>query len=643
MNLNAAQLEAAAHREGPAVVAAVPGSGKTALMTWRAAEMIRQRIPEASIAMVTFSRKAADEMALRLTRELGREPGIACSTFHSLCLRIIRAHRKALDRQPPAILESYQVKTMVRQAIKDTLGPKENGAVLPADVISLMGLQKAENFDPTEALVRAEAVKKLSERERWVYQSWDRYEQLRADRGDCLDFDDMLCEAVRVLRDEPGWRDRVASKWQWLSVDEYQDSNTVQEQFLELIAGEHRNIFVVGDPDQTVHAWRGARPELIVTFADRWGAKLYTMQDNYRCSRAFCGLANLLIKSNKTRLETVINAMRDEDGSVTARQFLLSDDEAGFVASEIERGIAEGREPGSYMLLYRVNSYSRACEMALGRAKIPYVVLGSLGFFGRADVKDMLAYLHVTLDLAGASLEDSYLRIVNKPSRYFGREACEQWKQSGPLSLESLVTTDFSRPYMGRAAREFSDLIRELRIAHRSGDTTANLIAMVRDLTDYDKWASGESEGQADDSIKEALDELQAVAETYSMNTGAFLGYCWDQAARAARESQKDEGRKVRLMSFYRSKGLEADTVFCVGLTDRMLPHVRSGNIEEERRLLFVGMTRARTELYLTAPSVMWGKPVNPSPFLAEARAVMEMVQETVEEEKEEADVEKET
>lgn len=630
--LNAEQRQAVEHIDGPLCVVAGAGSGKTRVLTHRIAYLIEQGVPPRNILAVTFTKKAAGEMQERLAALVGHAAleDLTVGTFHSVCYRILREEWRA-SGHGQRFLEPVQ-DAWAKRTVKSILAPpgKANpyGMNWDLDVsqaLSFIGWQKNNLITPDSPhLDNVPAA--LEERYRQLYRL---YEQIK-DREGKLDFDDMLLMTHQLLRDNESARRRYQNLFRYILVDEFQDTNLAQYEILKLLAPPENNIFVVGDARQAIYGWRAARVEFILKFERTWpGAKVVVLRTNYRSTENIVEMSNKLIRGGAVDYPGECKAARGARVEPFVLHFDDEDAEAQAIAEEIKTLVAGGDyRYGDLAALYRVNAQSRALEDALIKAQIPYVIHGAIGFYGRKEVKDVLAYLRILEDPNDV---DAIKRVINVPTRYLGKafvQAAEEYsrRQGIPL-LEAVRSCPEAGQWRYRQAREFLWCIDQLRRLVGQGIGLYELVMQARKLTGYDAWLAeedGADEG-ADNPRHENLDALAAAAAKFG-RLQDFLFYA-DQAASKPVDPEAGAD-KVQLMTLHRSKGLEFPVVFLAGLSQGLLPHRRScvyvdgelvpESVEEERRLCYVGMTRARERLYLSSISEYMAKPTEPSMFLRE-------------------------
>jgi DNA helicase-2/ATP-dependent DNA helicase PcrA len=604
--LNPEQRQAVTHGEGAVLILAGPGSGKTRVITHRIAYLVRERrTPPWRILAVTFTNKAAREMRERVGRLLGDDAKDAhLGTFHSMCARWLRIDGSAIGLARDFVIydDSDQISLMKRVLEELRLDPRR---ITPRSVLSAISNAKSELIGPEQLRSRAG-----SYFDEIVARSYEVYQQrLRA--ASALDFDDLLSEAVRLLQDGPGMLEKYAGRYLHVLVDEFQDTNPVQYQLARQLASAHSNITVVGDPDQGIYSWRSADVRNVEYFErDFPGCTVYLLEQNYRSTSAILAAADAVIAKNRDRKQRRLWTDR-EGGDLVATYDAYNDEEEGeTVGGEIARLVAGRRRYSEIAVMYRTNAQSRAIEEAFIRRKIPYRLIGGTRFYQRREIKDVVAYLRLTQNPAD---EASFLRIVNVPPRGIGDRTIERLREYATATGASLVAAcdelSEGRPVPnvnGRSAsavREFALMLRRLR-EHRDRPLPALLDEVLAE-TGYGRYLLN-NEGDARDRV-ENIDQLRAVMSEYEgvgAEQGDLAQFLQDVSLVADVDELKDGVEAVTLITLHAAKGLEYPVVFIVGVEEGVLPHIRSFDdprqMEEERRLAYVGITRAMDQLYLT-------------------------------------------
>ncbi|MEE2665691.1 MAG: UvrD-helicase domain-containing protein [Myxococcota bacterium] len=607
--LNPGQREAVETTEGPLLVLAGAGSGKTRVLTHRIAHLIGGcGIPPDSILAVTFTNKAAGEMRDRVEKLLGPVAyGLWVGTFHSTCVRILRREIGHLDRSRGFVIyDDSDTLAVIKEVLRrHRLDPKTHD---PRRLRWRIDQWKNQGMLPAGAI--AEAADLDDELSAELYVS---YQRLLAD-SNALDFGDLLLLTVELFRHHPEVLAHYQRRWQYVLVDEYQDTNRVQYQLVRMLAADHGNLCAVGDPDQSVYAWRGADIRNILDFEhDYDDAKVVKLEQNYRSTQPILSGASAVVANNAGRKEKQMFTDRVEGAAIRRFEAYDDRDEAQFVVSCILGGSREGeRSLGDYAVLYRTNAQSRVFEEELLKYDVPYVVVGGVRFYDRAEIKDVLGYLKL---VANPRDDQALRRVVNRPTRGIGKTTIDRAqelaeRESLPLydALGRLVETGGA----GRSAKRvvaFLDLMAELsrELPDRRVDEA---IALVLDrsgtLAALAREATPEAEARLDN-----LKELVSSAEDFhSLNALApddersELELFLDQVALISDlDSYEQREDRVSLITAHSAKGLEFPVVFMAGMEEGIFPHGSSARsdegIEEERRLCYVGMTRAMDELTL--------------------------------------------
>ncbi len=630
--LNDRQREAVQHGDGPLLILAGAGSGKTRVITHRIAHLITARgVPPHAVVAVTFTNKAAEEMKERVAALLaGRYPigALTVSTFHSLAVRILRRDGQALAQLRPGFTRNFTIydeddQLAVVKAVYRHLGLDEKNFMPCRTALSRISLAKNHGQKPEEMAAQARDPKGKR-----LAAVWDQYEG-RLRQANALDFDDLLLESVRLLGHDGALRDSYNRRIEHLLIDEYQDTNRVQYDLMRLLTQTHRNVCAVGDEDQSIYSWRGADIRNILEFSkDYPDATIIRLEQNYRSTKNILEAASHVVAHNRERLGKRLWTAGETGAPVGVYEAADGEQEALFVADQIERILARLPE-ARIAILYRTNAQSRQFEEALRRYGRRYHVVGGFSFYQRAEIKDVLAYLKVIL-----SPQDSVslLRIINTPARGIGKSTVEQleayaieqrlspWEAMGRILEQGRLGVRAQAALVG-----FERLIRELR-EQAQGLTVDAVIRLVLERTGYLKILEADDSPEAE-SRRENLQELvNAAAEAAERGEG--IAEFLDHAALVSEADTVDERAQVSLLTLHNAKGLEFPVVFITGLEDGLFPHARSVDspraLEEERRLFYVGMTRARQQLILTwaAQRRRWAsgmpEPCQPSRFLSE-------------------------
>ena len=625
-DLTASQKAAVTHAEGPMLVLAGPGSGKTRVITRRVAWLIAAGVPAARILAVTFTNKAAEEMRSRL-RAMDAAPGSTLCTFHSLCARILRefSDRAGLPARF-SIYDQADQKSVLRDIYKDKA--LDAGRYPPASVLRKIsraksGMRRAGG-DPGDCgpEIPDAVVRDIS----------DAYEAILKAAG-ALDFDDLLLRTADLLEADEDLRSRLGRRFLFVMVDEYQDTNTCQYRIARSLARDHGNLFVTGDPDQSIYGWRGADIENILAFErDFPGAPVVRLEENFRSSPQVLRLADGLIRANVRRKDKRLISKRPEGAAPRLYGYADEGEEALGAAAWI-RAMHEdhGLDYRRMAVFYRTNAMSRILEEALIRAHIPYQIVKGLEFLERREVKDMLAYLRL---LANPLDEMSLLRIINRPARGIGdatiRAVRARAKASG-RSLREVLEDGAGVPGLspGAWARlgKFLELVDGLRAL--GAKPVAEIMRAVYAATGLEAALREEKNDDAADNIEELIQAAAEFDREFASQGGLDL-FLQQTALMSDADAYDEKSGAVSLMTLHSAKGLEFAAVLIVGVEDGVIPHVRSldggRDVEEERRLLFVGITRAERFLALShaRSRTMHGitRPAALSPFLRDVEGL---------------------
>jgi len=621
--MNETQREAVLHTEGPLLVLAGAGSGKTRVLTVRVAYLLSLGVAPWRIMAITFTNRAANEMKNRLGQMVpDAATDLWVSTFHAACLRILRrdATRLGFERGF-AVYDSGDQQTLIRDCLRELR--LEDRRFPPAAVHAAISRAKNDLVDPPAMRTRAGNFFEAN-----VAEVFDLYQRQLQKLG-AMDFDDLLVKTVRLFQENPDVLAHYQDRFLHLLVDEYQDTNRAQYVLVGYLAGKHENLCVVGDPDQCIYGWRGADLNNILNFErDYPRARVIRLERNYRSTRNILDAANRVIEHNQLRKEKVLWTDGERGAPVTVFEAGSEKDEASFVAGHIQN-LSRRRAWRDFAVFYRTHAQSRPLEEALVTAGIPYVIVGGLRFYERKEIKDILAYLRVVANPHDAvSLE----RIVNVPKRGIGPAYFTQLTAlAGERSLPPAAALALAAEVPGmpakvkEAARKLGELIEEWR------QWPLGLTALVDDIlsrTGY--WDQLVAEDTVESRTRmENLKELTTVTGAYDQRCGEDwnLADFLAEIALMTDVDRYDEGSDaVTLMSLHSAKGLEFPVVFLTGLEEKLFPHSRAidsaAELEEERRLCYVGITRAREELYLTYCQArnLWGSAMYnaPSRFLKE-------------------------
>ncbi len=625
--LNPAQRDAVTHGEGPLLIFAGAGSGKTKVLTHRIAYLIKEKgvLPQ-EILGITFTNKAAEEMRERVFSLIGKEAEkIWLMTFHSACARILRKEIERLGyRKNFIIYDESDAHRLITSCLKDLdFDPKR---YTPGGILSAISMSKDNLIDPEEyaSMVHTYQEKVISE----VYRIY----QERLSQNNALDFDDLIVLTVRLFELYPSVLKAYQRRFNYILVDEYQDTNHAQYRLVSLLAQKHRNLCVVGDDDQSVYGWRGADIRNILEFEkDFPDARVIKLEQNYRSTQIILEAANYVIRNNQGRKPKTLWTTNVRGEAITTYQAEDEHDEGIFVATEIERLVnLDKRKYTDFAIFYRTHAQSRVFEEILMRYGIPYKIVGGLKFYERQEIKDIIAYLRVILNISDSV---SIKRIINNPKRRIGKTTLEHvdWfaRRNNISFYQSLLRVE-ENPYLSPKARleiqSFLFLMDDLR-ALREKEDLVNLVKKVLERTGYLKSLKEQRTIEAESRVENLNEFLTVVREFQDSHPGEGLEEFLEKISLITEIDVYDEKEEaVTLMTLHNAKGLEFPVVFMVGLEENLFPHIRSktdlSELEEERRLCYVGITRARERLYLThawTRSLWGGRNYNsPSRFLKE-------------------------
>ena len=607
-NLNTEQRKAAEQTEGPLLILAGAGSGKTRVLTCRIAYMIQEcKVAPWNILAITFTNKAAGEMRDRVNAAVGRFAGqVWVATFHSTCCRILRSHidRLGYDRSF-TIYDTDDSRQVIKEAVRQLeLDPKiykERG------ILARISAAKNEMIDPDGMMTDASS--REEERIAEIYALYQR----RLMQNNALDFDDLLLRTVELFRNEPDVLLSYQERFRYILIDEYQDTNTVQFELVRLLASRYGNLCVVGDDDQSIYKFRGANIHNILSFEKVFpGCSVIRLEQNYRSTKRILQAANEVIAHNHGRKRKTLWTENEEGDPVRFRQFPAGRDEAEFVIGEIaELTRTQGKPYSDFAVLYRTNAQSRLFEEKCISADIPYQIVGGVNFYSRKEIKDILAYLK-TIDNGSDDL--AVTRILNVPRRGIGQTTISritEYAREKEMSVYAALLEADEIPGIGRSLvkiRSFTALISRFRAASAEYLNVRQLVEMILKETGYQEELEAEETDEARARL-ENIDEFISKAGDYEETAeGPSLSDFLQQVSLVADIDSVEEGtERILLMTLHAAKGLEFDTVYMTGMEENTFPSYMSigtgseEEIEEERRLCYVGMTRARKHLTLTA------------------------------------------
>ncbi len=612
--LNEQQKEAVLHTEGPLLIIAGAGSGKTRVLTTKIAYLIQEKgVAPYRILAITFTNKAAREMKDRVISLIGNTANeIQISTFHSFGLKIVRENAIYLgyDRNF-VIMDTDDTLTIIKKILKEKeMDPKSYN---PRAIKNKISSCKNEFISPNDYEKYA-----ASEYEKMVLEVYRSYEK-KLKQNNSVDFDDLLILPIRLFREHPEVLQHYQERYQYILIDEYQDTNQAQYILTKMLSAKYQNICVVGDGDQSIYGFRGANYQNILNFEkDYKDATSIKLEQNYRSTKNILSTANSVIKNNKNRKEKELWSTKGEGEKVKYYRAYDEKDEAHFVASEVKKLTSNGIDPKEIAVLYRTNAQSRVLEEELLKLTVPYRIVGGLSFYSRKEIKDLIAYLRL---IHNEKDNVSLLRIINTPKRGIGARSIEKLVEDADRKGTSIYEVIES----GKEA-SFKEMMEDLKKVSENV-TLTELIDKVLDTTGMKRELEAEKTLESEIRL-ENLEEFKSITRDFEKREGlvSLEDFLFEVSLVTDKEEYSDGNNKISLMTVHSVKGLEFDYVFVVGLEEGIFPHMNalmeSSAVEEERRLCYVAITRARVALYLlnARRRVLFGNDqVNPpSRFLGE-------------------------
>lgn len=601
--LNAAQREAVLHIDGPLLMLAGPGSGKTRVITHRIAHMIQQGVPAWNILGLTFTNKAADEMKLRLKKLVGDSP-LWLGTFHSYCARLLRRYSRLVGLPENfTIYDADDAEMALKASVK--LAEVELTHITIGSLAQKISHLKNRLVTPEMLLGNA-----VSHDEHLVARVYPIYQQYLL-RSGAVDFDDLLMHCAIMLRSSSELRAELDCGHKYILVDEYQDTNLAQYAIIKSLSIDHPNLAVTGDPDQSIYGWRGANLNNILNFEkDFPKTRVIRLEENYRSTPEILSVADVLIQNNQKRKAKNLRPTRPSGNKVRLKTYLTSRDEASDIVQQIMTACQQnGASLRDFAVLYRTNAQSRLMELALRKANLGYLMIGGFQFYQRKEIKDLLSYLHL---LHNPADDIAFQRVINTPPRGLGKQTLanlEELARKHGVSLLEGAELAIDRLKLAAKAKkslvEFLKLMDVLR--EQSKGRLTDLLQTLITKVDYRNYLTKIRREEADADVMENIDELLSdAAELDNQDLqGNPLEIFLEQAALYAETDRLDsDAERVHLMTLHAAKGLEFPYVFIIAVEQDILPHRRCRQdplqMEEERRLLFVGMTRAKEELQLS-------------------------------------------
>lgn len=590
-NLNEMQRQAVETTDGPLLVLAGAGSGKTKVLTTKVAYLVeKKQINPYNILAITFTNKAAKEMKQRIHKILGQIAyDIQISTFHSLGLLIIKENYIKLGyNKQITILDTEDVLTIIKKIIKEkNLDPKIYN---PRTIRNKISSAKSELIDKDSYGKFAH-----SDYEKIIEDIYKKYEQ-KLKTNNSLDFDDLLTLPIKLFKDNKDILKQYQERFKYILIDEYQDTNEAQYTLIKMLSSKYKNICVVGDIDQSIYGFRGANYQNILNFEkDYPNAVTIKLEENYRSTKNILNAANEVIKNNKKRKEKTLWTQNEEGEKIKYHRAYDEKDEAHYVVDKIKRLIKDGTLKSDIAVLYRTNAQSRNIEEELLEENIPYKVVGSFYFYNRKEIKDLISYLKL---IYNQNDDVSLMRIINVPKRQIGTKTIENLSTKAVENNCSLYSAiDSGKELL------FKNIIEEIKTESENISLT-ELVDLVLDKTGIRKSLQNEKTIEAEIRL-ENLEEFKSITKNFEENSGiiSLEDFLQEISLVSDIEEHKNNNDVVTLMTVHSAKGLEFDNVFIVGLEEGIFPHINSldsdDDLEEERRLCYVAITRAKKNLYL--------------------------------------------
>lgn len=626
-SLNDSQREAVTFARGPLLILAGAGSGKTRVLTHRIAYLIANGVQPYEFLAVTFTNKAAGEMRERIARLV--KAHVWVNTFHSSCLRILkREARHAGLREEFSIYDDSDQLILIKECLRQLrLDEKQ---YVPKTIREKISRAKDEVLTPADYRLRAETYY-----EEILADIYALYEE-KLNTYNAIDFGGLICRSIELFENNPDILRSYQERFQYILIDEYQDTNHAQYRWVNLLAREHHNITVVGDPDQSIYGWRGADISNILSFEDDYpNATLVMLDKNYRSTSTILDASNALISCNSSRKEKKLWTDQEEGEPLYVYEATTERDEAEFLIRTIDEFRRQGQDINDMVVFYRVHAQSRVIEESLRRYNIPYRIVGGVRFYDRKEIKDLLAYLRV---IAYPDDEVSLRRIINTPTRGIGKKALEvlsAYKNKEGISLYTALGAARAITRLGAKAQKsicaFYETLESLRLRKDHmlpSDVVREIVEAVDYMSELEKAGSLEARSRME-NIKEfigAITEFESHAQA-DQETNLISAFLDMISLQTAVDTMDNEEGMLTLMTMHCAKGLEFDTVFIIGMEEDLFPHANvldsdARDLEEERRLCYVAITRARKRVYLSYAQVrrLYGVRMHnmPSRFLRE-------------------------
>ncbi len=602
-NLTGAQKQAVFHKDGPLLVIAGPGSGKTRVITHRIAALVKQGVSPFNICAVTFTNKAADEMRQRVfAMDVPR--GVHLSTFHSLCVRILRQFNEAAKIAPAfSIFDETEQKNCMKEAIKAADLDLKNFP--PAAMLETISRLK-NNLEDVKIFEEKSGDDYFS---KCVLKIYSGYQKI-LERNNAMDFDDLLLKTAFLLRDFPDIRKKLNERFKYLMIDEYQDTNHAQYQIARGLASEHSNICVTGDPDQSIYGWRGADIGNILAFEHDWpDATVVRLEENFRSMPEILAVADKLIVANKSRKQKKLVPVKQNGGQIVVQCLEDEQAEAEFIAQYAKQLLAGGADASQIAVFYRVNSMSRAIEEAFIVNGIPYQVVRGVEFYNRREIKDILAYMRLIVNQPD---DRAFIRIINTPTRGIGQTTVSKlaaYAASRKISIYQAAKDCKKIESLPDAAKiKLKTFVKMMEGFAKDKDQPAAVV-LEKVFKESGLYESLKAEVAEEDyskasPIDNVFELINSAKRFDGQQAGSLVDFLQHIALFSDTDTYDGTNGKVSLMTLHCAKGLEFENVVIAGLEQGILPHERSvdtpSELEEERRLFFVGITRAKTRLCIT-------------------------------------------
>jgi DNA helicase-2/ATP-dependent DNA helicase PcrA len=618
--MNAAQREAITAGPGAVLVLAGPGSGKTRVLTHRIAYLIEERhVRPGRIMAVTFTNKAANEMRERVEKLIGEEDvkRLTIGTFHSICARILRREAEHIPYTPQFVIyDTQDQKSLVKDLLKKfNISQKQYppGALLAA-------ISAAKNEMQSEDEMRVSS--HFDEIRMRVYRAYEA--TLR--QNDAMDFDDLLLNMVRLFRSNPDVQAKYHRFYQWILVDEFQDTNMPQYELVKLLTGSYSNVFVVGDPDQSIYAFRGADYRNVRRFQRDYQPKVILLEENYRSHQYVLDAAMAVIRKNPDHIQRNLYSQRKTGPKIIITEAFDDREEVDFVVEKVQKMMNDGTELRDIAIMYRTNAQSRGLEEAFVKANIPHVLTGTTRFYGRREIRDVVAYLRVMLN---PNDRVSMQRIINVPPRGIGAKTAAQfftWAEAHPDglwgALQALAKGE-PTPLSGRsksAMTAFAEIVEKIN-PMQYDSTPLEVVDAILESTGYMEYLAQDTSKQG----QERLENVESFRDKAASDEDLMLEEFLENIALVADpDTLEDSKNAVSMLTLHAAKGLEFPVVFLVGLEEGTFPHWRSTDdidqMAEERRLMYVGLTRAKEQIFMSYAfqRMRYGhtEPTEPSRFI---------------------------